>query len=53
LIARSISIATPPCTARESSWPWEEVKRRDDVDHVALVRSMLMPSFRACASSPR
>ena len=25
----------------------------DDVDHVALARSMSMPSFRACDSSPR
>jgi hypothetical protein len=23
---------------------------KDDVDHVVLARSMLMPSFRACAS---
>jgi hypothetical protein len=26
---------------------------KDDVDHVVLARSMSMPSFRACASSPR
>jgi hypothetical protein len=26
---------------------------KDDVEHVVLARSMSMPSFRACASSPR